>query len=227
LSDWSVIALDEVVHSYASEDGAFVLGPISCAFERGEIVLLAGGNGSGKSTLAKVLTGLYEPEAGAIRVDGRAIGPDDREAYRQLFSAVFSPFYLFDALLGISGDGVDDRARAALDRLGLSSKVTVDGGRLSTIDLSQGQRRRLALVTALLEDRPYFVFDEWAADQDAGYKQWFYTELLPDLKRMGKTALVISHDERYYGAADRVLRLDQGRLEEPAPRRLAVAGGFR
>jgi putative ATP-binding cassette transporter len=134
---------------------------------------------------------------------------------------VLSQFFLFDTLLGFEGSDLDARAARLLARLELQRKVRIEDGRLSTVELSQGQRKRLALLTAALEERSLYVLDEWAADQDAAFKQVFYRELLPELRAAGHAVVVISHDERYFDVADRIVRLDEGRLVEPpdvAPR---------
>ncbi len=208
------LQLAAVVHSYHCEqdDSQFVLGPIDATFRPGEIVYLVGGNGSGKSTLAKIIAGLYVPEQGEIRLDGRPVTDANRDDYRQLFSAIFSDFYLFENLLGLNSENLDAEARHYLERLHLHHKVKVIDGRLSTTDVSQGQRKRLALLTAYLEDRPFYLFDEWAADQDPFFKEVFYKQLLPDLKSRGKAVLVITHDDKYFALADRVLKLDYGKI---------------
>jgi putative ATP-binding cassette transporter len=208
------LELDGIVHSYhvEHEDSNFVLGPINLTFRAGELVFLVGGNGSGKSTLAKIITGLYLPEAGEIRLDGEPISNKNRDDYRQIFSAVFADFYLFDDLLGLKDPDLDEQAKIYLKQLHLHHKVKVANGVLSTTAVSQGQRKRLALLTAYLEDRPFYLFDEWASDQDPYFKRIFYRELLPDLKARGKTVLVISHDDRYFDVADRVIKLDYGKL---------------
>jgi putative ATP-binding cassette transporter len=213
------LELAGVVHAYRrpGESGGFVLGPLDLTLRPGELTFVGGGNGSGKTTLAKVLTGLYTPEAGRVLLNGRPVAAADREAYRQLFSAVFADCYLFDGLLGLGFPDLDARAGAYLARLGLEDRVRVKDGVLSTTEVSQGQRKRLALVTAYLEDRPVYVFDEWAADQDPRFREIFYTRLLPELKGRGKAVLVITHDERYFHVADRVVRLDDGRLAQGAP----------
>jgi putative ATP-binding cassette transporter len=210
------LELSRVVHAYRVEEepGSFRLGPLDLVLRPGELVFVGGGNGSGKTTLAKVLTGLYTPEAGEIRLNGRPVAAAEREEYRQLFSVVFADCYLFESLLGLAFPGVDAQAQDSLARLGLGHKVRVQGGRFSTTELSRGQRKRLALLTAYLEDRPVYVFDEWAADQDPSFKDVFYTRLLPELKARGKVVLVISHDEHYFHVADRVVRLDYGQLHE-------------
>jgi putative ATP-binding cassette transporter len=210
----AVIELAGVTHTYhrEGEDGGFLLGPIDLTLRPGEVVFLVGGNGSGKTTLAKVLAGLYAPEAGEVRLNGRPVTAADREAYRQHFAAVFADFYLFERLVGLGRPDLDAQAAHYLRHLRLDKKVTVRGGAFSTTELSQGQRKRLALLTAYLEDRPVYLFDEWAADQDPVFKKVFYTQLLPELKARGKAVLVISHDERYFGVADRVVRLDYGKL---------------
>lgn len=208
------LELVNVRHTYRtdSEDRDFVLGPINLRFTPGELVFLVGGNGSGKSTLAKIITGLYFPEAGEIRLNGVTIDHHNRDEYRQLFSAVFSDFYLFDTLLGLHTPDIDDQARNYLNALHLQRKVKIANGALSTTSLSQGQRKRLALLTAYLEDRPFYLFDEWASDQDPQFKKVFYTQILPELKAKGKTVLVISHDDQYFHVADRIIKLDYGQL---------------
>lgn len=212
-ADFNAIALQGVTHAYFTEKAAsFTLGPIDLTFERGDLVFLVGGNGSGKSTLAKLITGLYTPEAGAIRVGNVVIDDSNRAGYRQLFSAVFADFYLFDQIQGIAPGLVEERAHDYLVKLQLDHKVTIKDGAMSTTALSSGQRKRLALLVAYLEDRPFYVFDEWAADQDPMYKDIFYRQLLPELKRRGKTVLVISHDDKYFDVADRVVKLDTGQI---------------
>jgi putative pyoverdin transport system ATP-binding/permease protein len=210
---WRRLELMRVSHTYfrEKENSKFTLGPINLVFEPGSLVFITGGNGSGKTTLIKILTGLYAAETGEIRLDGKPIHIANADAYRQLFSAVFSDFFLFDQLHGMVN--VDEDAKRYLNLLQLEHKVSVKDGKFSTIDLSQGQRKRLALLIAYLEDRPIYVFDEWAADQDALFRDIFYHQLLPDLKRRGKSVFVISHDERYYHIADRLIRLDYGGVE--------------
>ncbi len=222
---WSSLELRDVSFAYHRDDGnrAFALGPLSLSFRPGELVFITGGNGSGKTTLGKLLVGLYSPDQGEVRLDGQTVGEHERDAYRQLFSTVFADFFLFDKLLGADPQGLDARARGFLQRLQLDQKVQVQDGALSTVDLSQGQRKRLALLAAYLEDRPVFLFDEWAADQDPAFKALFYQELLPELRARGRTVFVISHDDRYYDVADRVLKLDDGRLVSDVVRRAPSA----
>jgi putative ATP-binding cassette transporter len=165
-----------------------------------------------------MFAGLYPPASGHVRIDGYRVSELDREAFRQLFSIVFADGHLFRDFLGLGGaDGVTKRARDGLERLGLAPVVSVRGNSFSTLDLSQGQRRRLALLGALLEDRPICIFDEWAANQDATFKHVFYHKLLPELKAAGKALLVISHDESHFEIADRVIRLQDGRVIEETP----------
>jgi len=212
---WGRLELAGVTHRYRreNEEESFLLGPIDLIFEPGELVFLVGGNGSGKTTLAKLLLGLYAPESGEIRFAGQTIDDSNREEYREHFAAVFSDFFVFESLLGLDASSLDDDARKYLHRLHLQQKVQIKDGELSTIALSQGQRKRLALLTAYLEDRPIYLFDEWAADQDPIFKEIFYLQLLPELKARGRTILVISHDDHYFHVADRVLKLDYGKIE--------------
>src|SRR5436309_2947084 len=199
-------------HNREGETETFALGPIDLSFHPGELVFIVGGNGSGKTTLVKLLTGLYMPEQGHIVLDGEPIGNANKEFYRRHFSTVFSDFYLFDQLLGIVNPQLDSQAQEYLAQLKLLHKVQIVDGKLSTTDPSQGQRKRLALLTAYLEDRLIYVFDEWPADQDPHFKAVFYLQLLPELKAKGKTVFVISHDDRYYHIADRLIKLEEGQV---------------
>jgi putative ATP-binding cassette transporter len=212
---WQRLEFRDITHHYyrPGEESNFVLGPINLAFHPGELVFIVGGNGSGKSTLSKLMTGLYIPDAGEIRLDGQLITSENREWYRQHFSAIYADFYLFDRLLGINNPDLDAQAQAYLKQLHLDHKVTITNGRLSTTELSQGQRKRLSLLTAYLEDRPIYLFDEWASDQDPTFRELFYTEFLPKLKHQGKTIFVISHDDHYFHVADRMIKLDYGAIE--------------
>ena len=215
-----------VSYAYRSEDSesGFVLGPIDLTVLPGELLFITGGNGSGKTTLAKLLLGLYSPDSGQILLNGLPINDEVRDTYRQHFSVVFSDFYLFETLLGLNDSEVNERAGRYLKEFNLNHKVAIKNGVLSTVNLSQGQRKRLALLTAYLEDRPIYFLDEWAADQDPVFKDVFYFQLLRELKVKGKTIIVISHDDRYYSVADRVIKLDSGRVvSEIGPCRVGVA----
>jgi putative ATP-binding cassette transporter len=201
--------------AYAFAAGAdvvpFKLGPINLSINRGETLFIVGENGCGKTTLIKLLLGLYSPGEGELRLNGELVEPTQIDAYRQLFSAIFSDYYLFDDLNACHAE-ITARATAWLEHLGIAHKVQIKDGVFSSIDLSTGQRKRLALVHAMLEQRPVMMFDEWAADQDPTFRRIFYTEFLPELKRQGKTLIVISHDDRYFNVADRVIRLAQGNV---------------
>lgn len=212
---WQKLKLSQVVHTYHDQeaDHLFTVGPIDLTLKAGELVFIVGGNGSGKSTLAKLITGLYAPESGEIHLDNEPIVNTNREWYRQLFSTVFSDYYLFERLISEEFSTLDDQAQVYLHKLELDQKVAVQNGQLSTTGLSQGQRKRLALLSAYLENRSIYLFDEWAADQDPIFREIFYTQLLAELKQQGKTVLVISHDDHFFHIADRIIKLDYGRIE--------------
>jgi putative pyoverdin transport system ATP-binding/permease protein len=216
---WKTLDLSGVIHSYPHEASVetFVLGPLDLSIRSGELVFIVGGNGSGKTTLSKVLAGLYAPESGELSLDGKPITDQSRDDFRQLFSVVFTDFYLFDTLFGLEDPELESRAQWYLHALLLDNKVQVREGTFSTLALSQGQRKRLALLTAYLEDRPIYLFDEWAADQDPQFKEIFYHRLLPELRAKNKTVLVITHDDRYFEVADRVIKLDYGKVVYDGP----------
>ncbi|MBS4102276.1 ATP-binding cassette domain-containing protein [Tsukamurella paurometabola] len=200
----------------------FRLGPVDLTLRPGEVTFVVGGNGSGKSTLAKLICGLYAPRIGEIRAGGEPIGPHNTEWFRQHTTAVFADFHLFDDYLGLAADDLDDRVRGLLHDLELAHAVTVEDGKLSTLALSTGQRKRLALLTALLEDRPVYLFDEWAADQDPRFRAIFYDRIVADLKARGKAVVVITHDDRYFDRADQLVKLDFGQV---VPASAAIARG--
>ena len=211
-TDWHNLNLSQVKHSYGEGEHNFVLGPVDLNLRSGELVFLTGGNGSGKTTLAKLLTGLYVPESGELSFNNEPITDANRDSFRQHFSTVFSDGFIFETLLGLDQPELDQEAQDYLAQFQIDHKVKVKDGVLSTIDLSQGQRKRLALLTAYLENRPIYVFDEWAADQDPQFREVFYYQLLPGLIARGKTVIVISHDDRYYHVADRIITLDYGKI---------------
>ncbi|VVQ21405.1 ABC transporter ATP-binding/permease protein YojI [Pseudomonas fluorescens] len=207
------LQLDNVSYAFPAAPGsdAFRLGPVNLTIEQGDIVFIVGENGCGKTTLIKLLLGLYAPQQGSILLNGQGIDAHNRDDYRQLFTTIFADYYLFDDV--VQGDQhIPEDANQYLQRLEIAHKVSVRDGSFTTTDLSTGQRKRLALVNAWLEERPVLVFDEWAADQDPTFRRIFYTELLPDLKRLGKTIIVISHDDRYFDMADQLVRMESGRV---------------
>lgn len=214
---FETIALDGVTYRYPDVQGdrGFEVGPVDFTLRRGEVVFFVGGNGSGKSTVARLLTGLYQPAGGALRIDGAIVDPSQRLRLRRFFSTVFSDFFLFPRLVGPDGTA-PRRAEIAsrLEALSLTEKARFEDDVLTDTRLSQGQKKRLALLSAWLEDRPVLVLDEWAADQDPEFREYFYLRLLPAFKAEGRTVVAITHDERYFGAADRVLKVDGGRIVE-------------
>lgn len=204
------IELHDLQFQYEEEDGrTFTLGPINYMFRSGEISFITGGNGSGKSTLARLITGLYTPDAGCIRVNGAEISP---ERLREHYSAIFSDFFLFEKLYGLILDGKEQIIQEHLDMLCLAEKVSIANGKFSTIQLSSGQRKRLALLVSYLEERPVCLYDEWASDQDPEYRAFFYNDILPALRARGKCVIIITHDDRYFGLADTILKLEMGKV---------------
>ncbi|WP_114859983.1 cyclic peptide export ABC transporter [Azospirillum brasilense] len=209
--DFRAITYAGVTFTYPDDGGApgFTVGPLNLRLSRGELVFIVGGNGSGKSTTMRLITGLYRPGGGWIEVDGRRVPESELPGLREQFCAIFAKFHLFDELYGL--ESVDpERVRALIDEMGLAAKVDYRDGTFTDLRLSTGQRKRLALIAALLEDRPIYVFDEWSAEQDVRFRDFFYLTVLPGLKARGKTVLVVSHDERFWHVADRVIKLDLG-----------------
>ena len=215
---FEAITLEDVSFRYHDREGAglFAVGPMTLTIPSGELLFVIGGNGSGKSTFLKVLTGLYPPLVGAIRLDRTTVTAADAVWYRNHFSVIFSDYHLFDRLYGLR-DVDPSRVNELLRQMQLDTKTRFEKGCFSTLELSNGQKKRLALVVSMLEDRPIMVFDEVAADQDPVFRRYFYQEILPGFKRQGKTVIAVTHNDRYFGIADRVLRMDYGQFV-PSPR---------
>ena len=207
------LELRDVHYAFPTVEGSepFKLGPVNLSIEPGEILFIVGENGCGKTTLIKLLLGLYTPQQGDIHLNGKRVDAKGLDDYRQMFTTVFADYYLFDDLIQ-NDKALPVDANRYLERLEIAHKVSVKDGAFTTTDLSTGQRKRLALVNAWLDERPVLVFDEWAADQDPTFRRIFYTELLPDLKRLGKTIIVISHDDRYFDVADQLVRMHAGQV---------------
>lgn len=213
------IEFRDVEFSYVDRfsERAFKVGPLNFTLNSGDLSILTGGNGSGKSTFMKLLAGFYRPDSGEILLDGTPIGESNYESYRSLFTAIFPDFHLFQRLYGIPEPDMAELERL-LTELRLAGKTRLSDGEFRTVDLSSGQRRRLALIVSLLEKRPIMLLDEWAADQDPEFRRKFYFELLPALHRAGVTVVAISHDDRYIEEMDvpiRRLAMDEGRFVEP------------
>jgi len=213
---WQTLTLRNIDYQYSSQD--LILKQVNLTLNKGDVVFLIGSNGSGKSTLAKVLTGIFAPTSGEMTLDGRLITEANRAQYRQLFSAIFSDQHIFKQLIGKDGSAVDmDLVQYWQHRLQLQNKVSIDGDKLSTDKLSQGQRKRLAMLTTVAEQKDILLLDEWAADQDPAFRRVFYQHLIPELKALGKTLFIISHDDSYFEHADRLLLMKQGKLVELDP----------
>ncbi|MCX8131037.1 MAG: cyclic peptide export ABC transporter [Clostridia bacterium] len=206
------IKLDNVKYSYKNENGEkFSVGPINMEIGSREIVFITGGNGSGKSTLAKLITGLYRPDEGSIFLNGKNVASGELSS---LFSTVFSDYYLFSKLYGINTDKRLREISEYLKTLRIDQKVDVKDGAFTTTELSTGQKKRLALLVSYLEDRPFYLFDEWAADQDPEFRSFFYNVLMPQLKAKGKCVIAITHDDRYFGLADKLVKMETGTIVE-------------
>lgn len=211
--DFSAISFNGIRFSYDPKDpNAYTVGPLDLTLTRGEVVFLVGGNGSGKSTALKMMTGLYPLQSGWIGVDEAAVSGKAVAGYRELFSSVFVDFHLFDRLYGVE-DIEPGRVNRLIAEWGLAEKVTFEDGRFNQLHLSTGQRKRLALIAAVVEDRPVYVFDEWSAEQDVVFRDYFYSSFIPELKAQGKLVIATSHDEKYWNVADRVVKLDLGKIE--------------
>lgn len=211
--DFESLSLRSLCYRYAQKDAKqqFSVGPISYEFEAGKVYFIRGSNGSGKTTLMRILLGLYQPSSGEITVNNEIVEQPTSSSYRDLFSVVFSDFHLFKNLYGL-GDADDSEIEVWRSLLQIENKVSLADGVFSNINLSTGQKKRLALLVAIMENRPIMVLDEWAADQDPEFRKTFYTELIPIFRQMGKTVIAITHDDQYFNLADSLITIDGGKL---------------
>jgi cyclic peptide transporter len=214
------IALSDAMHSYRDAKGEplFTVGPINAKFKAGQITFITGGNGSGKSTLLRLLTGLIPLDSGHLLANTEPLTTGQMQDYRDRISAVFADFHLSRRIYCIN-DRDPDKIETLLKRFDISDKVTVENDTFSTIDLSTGQRKRLAFMVAELEDKPVIVLDEWAADQDPHFRCIFYEKLLPELKTRGKIIICVTHDDRWFHMADRMYHMDEGKIIEVSNKR--------
>ena len=215
LRSFAKIHLKDLEFTYKDHNGnnCFSIGPFTLDIQAGETIFIVGGNGSGKTTLLRVLCMLYHPDKGSLALDDIKIEPANAADYRELFSAVFSDFHLFSRLYGME-DLEREKVEGLLKTMEIAHKTRFLSDRFSTLDLSTGQRKRLALLISLLEDKPIYIFDEWAADQDPEFRHYFYEVILKNLKEAGKTIIAASHDDRFFHHADRVIKLDYGKIAE-------------
>jgi putative pyoverdin transport system ATP-binding/permease protein len=215
---FDLIEMQNIVFRYVDKfsDTVFKIGPIDFTLRAGELVFITGGNGSGKSTFLRVLSGLYPPDSGEVTLDGVRINDATRDDYRALMSAIFFDYHLFQRLYGIP-DADPAEVGRLLRQFRLEDKTGLSNGEFRTLDLSGGQRRRLALIVSLLEKRPIMLLDEWTAEQDPEFRRKFYDELLPEMMQAGATVVVITHDDRYLDELHlpaRRIRMDEGRIVE-------------
>ncbi len=215
-TDVQSIQLENITYIYGGKDASkkFALGPIDYQFDVGKIYFIRGNNGSGKSTLMRIVTGLYQPDSGRILVNGAPISEPTSGSYRDLFAVVFSDFHLFKKLYGLPASDMH-KIEELLKLFKMQDKVTVRDGQFSDLHFSTGQRKRLALIVALLENRPFIILDEWAADQDPLFRQEFYENIIPKLRSLGKTVIAITHDDHYFEIADHVLYMENGKPIHP------------
>ena len=208
------IRIDKATFNYKDKDEKvlFHLGPIDLSIKSGEVVFLVGGNGCGKSTLLKLLSGLYYPSSGVLYLDDDVLSKPIYPSYRELFSLIFADFHIFDRLYGF-GEVDTKKVNDLIKLMELDKKTQYVDGKFTETNLSTGQRKRLALIAAFLENKPIYMFDEVAADQDPEFRAYFYNELLMDLKKRGKTVIAATHDDKYFHVADRVLKMEYGKIQ--------------
>jgi putative ABC transport system ATP-binding protein len=220
----AVLEADQVTKTFAEgREAVPVLKGVSLQLEPGEIVTLEGPSGSGKTTLLSILGAILTPTGGRVVVNGHEIvasrANDLAAIRRQAIGFVFQQFNLFPALSavenveyalnikGMNGGGARREAEAALDAVGLA-----DRKHFLPRDLSGGQKQRVAVARALAGRPPILLADEPTANLDSQVGLQIL-EMFRDLaKRDARALLIVTHDPKVRGIADRVLRIRDGLL---------------
>lgn len=223
-TDWkgtsfNSVKFENVTYEYTlgkSQEKVFEFGPVDIDINRNEIIFITGSNGSGKSTFINLLSGLYQPKAGALYMNGIKVDGENSSYYRNQFAAIYTSAYLFNDNYNDFNLKDDERKiNKYVEKMKLTDKIRIINEK-GIIDskLSKGQQKRVAMIYALMEEKEVFIFDEWAAEQDPKFRIFFYTEFLPELKRDGKTVIAVTHDDEYYSYADRVIKFDYGKIKQ-------------
>lgn len=221
------IEVDDVTFTYPSATSP-ALRDASLRIDSGEIVALVGENGSGKSTLAKLLAGLYRPDRGSIRWDGREIADMDQTELSTRVAVIFQDFIRYH--LAVTDNIGLGRFQAAGDREAIAAAATQAGADrfidelparyetllgpefLGGVDLSVGQWQRIALARAFFRDAPLIILDEPTAALDARAEHELFERIRELLA--GRTVLLISHRFSSVRTADRVYVLHEGEVTE-------------
>ena len=207
------LKLENISFRYHNNNDKFIIGPINLTVKRGELLFIAGGNGTGKTTLLKIITGLYLPSEGKILINGNILNLENYQSYREMFSTIFTDFHVFNKLYGVT-DLNQNKLSAMMSDLKLDNKTSIKDGSFNSSNLSRGQKKRFAYIISYLDNRQIYVFDEFAADQDPAFKKYFYYTILPGLKAEGKTVIAVTHDDNYFDACDRLIKMDYGKIIE-------------
>lgn len=212
-STFETIELNDVIFEQKSIKGSVVFrsGPINLSINRGETIFVIGGNGSGKSTFINLLTNLYKPVSGNLAVDDTVVGANSIE-YRDLISSIYTDHHLFSRNYENYNLEGNLEYMMLLKRMKLEEIIENDSDESARRQFSKGQSKRMALIFALLEKKPILVLDEWAADQDPVFRKYFYENLIPELKKEGKTIIAVTHDDAYFKYADRIIKFDEGKI---------------
>ena len=196
---------------------------VDLALKGGELTLLMGPSGSGKTTLLSILGCMLTPTEGTVRVRGDVIAgknPEDlAKLRRENIGFVFQSYHLFPTLSaadnvrlaldvrGETGTDAKDKARAALDRVGLSSKT-----RNYPSQLSGGEQQRVAIARAVVGDPSVILADEPTAALDSENGKAIMGILAAIAKDPGRGVLVVTHDPRLVPFADRIIHIEDGSI---------------
>ena len=222
------IAVTHVSKTYGSGPAAVrALVDVSLDVAAGEVLLMMGPSGSGKTTLLSIMGGILDASAGSVRVQGEElVGLPERERpriRRTHIGFVFQGFNLFPALTAIEnvalaldvrgehGPAARERARAALERVGLADKIAAHPA-----DLSGGQKQRIAIARALVGDPSIVLADEPTAALDSVSGRGVLDVLRALAHDAGRAIVLVTHDARALAYADRIVSIEDGRLREGA-----------
>jgi ATP-binding cassette subfamily B protein len=196
--------------------------------KKGEIIALVGPNGAGKSTLVRLLSRLYDPDSGSVKLDGNDITHIDPDNYRKLFSVVFQDFMLYNLNAGenirlgnTNEKNADEKIISSATLSGIHDLIKDLPNGYSTVigtlfddsrELSWGEWQKIALARALFRDAPVLILDEPSSALDADTEYEIFSRFREIVR--GRTSILISHRFTNVSLADKIIVLNKGAITE-------------
>lgn len=226
--DFNSIVFKDVNFRYIGPSG-FALQNVSFTIEKNQIVAVVGLNGSGKSTILNCLLGLLKPDSGVIKLNNVEYGEYDTESLRSMFGAVFQTYQIYEQSIAenilmrevMTKEDIL-KVESALKYVGLYEKVislekgiyTVISSDSDCVDLSGGEKQKIAIARAYAREAPVLIFDEPASALDVYATSSFYADMFRMCRERQRTVILTSHKLYYIKQVDKIIYMDNGRVSE-------------